>query len=67
MTLDKEFYTIKELCRLLLMSESTIYRLIRDGKLITHNFSRKNTRIRRDDLEEFLSRFRKEGRGQNED
>ena len=50
--------TIKEISKLLRLSERTIYRLIEAGKLKTIKFSRKATRIDEKDLNQFIKKHK---------
>ena len=55
--LDREFYTVKELAKLLRVSPLTIYRLASRGELPCYNIGRAK-RFRRCDIEAFLNRRR---------
>jgi len=50
--------TIKEISKLLRLSERTIYRLIEAGKLKVIKFSRKATRIDEKDLNQFIKKHK---------
>jgi excisionase family DNA binding protein len=54
LSLEKEFYTPKELAELLQLKVHTIYKYVRDGKLPVYVFG-KNQRFRCDDVEKFLN------------
>ena len=53
--LDREFYTVKELAKLLRVSPLTIYRLAAKGELTSYSIGRAK-RIRRCDLVAYLKR-----------
>ena len=55
--LPQEFYTVKELAKLLRVTEMTIYRLVKRGELPAYHIGRA-MRFRRDDIEAFLKRHR---------
>ena len=57
MTEEKEFYTVRDLAKLLLVTEMTVYRMIRRGDLPYYNIGR-SKRFRRDDVEAFLDKCR---------
>jgi excisionase family DNA binding protein len=52
---DHEFYTVPEAARLLRVSQPTIWRWIRSGRLAAVRVGRRAVRIRREDLERALS------------
>jgi len=57
MTEEPRLMTIKEVAAYLRVSGATIYRLMRSGELPSIKFSEKRfTRIRREDLEDFIQR-----------
>lgn len=66
MSEEKEFYTTRELARLLQVAEMTIYRMVRRGELPCHNIGRAK-RFRRSDVEAFLKRCRTPGEDHNQD
>ena len=49
----KEFYTIREVMKLLQLSRITLYRYIYSWKLITYKFWKEH-RIKKEDLDNFL-------------
>lgn len=51
--MEREFYLTEEVAELLRVSNMTIYRHIKAGKLKAYKFG-KDWRIRQDDLEAFL-------------
>jgi len=51
--MEREFYLTEEVAELLRVSNMTIYRHIKAGKLKAYKFG-KDWRIRKDDLETFL-------------
>ncbi len=55
MTLDKEFYTIKEIADLLSVSNRTVERWIADGKLVAIRLNPRSLRVQKEDLQRFLS------------
>ncbi len=55
--LPQEFYTVKELAKLLRVTEMTIYRLVKRGEIATYHIGRV-MRFRRDDIEGFLEKHR---------
>lgn len=61
MTELKKFYTVKELAEMLQVTDMTIYRLVRRGKLPCYNIGRAK-RFRRDDVETFLEDCRTRGK-----
>ncbi len=63
MALEKEFYTIKGLCELLEISESTVHRLMRSGKLKYYKIGQRGTRFRREDIEIYLESISSEING----
>lgn len=66
MSEEKEFYTTRELARLLKVAEMTIYRMVRRGELPCHNIGRAK-RFRRGDVEAFLKRCRTNGGNYDQD
>ncbi len=61
MTELKEFYKVKELAKILQVTDMTIYRLVRRGELPCYNIGRAK-RFRRDDVEAFLDDCRAGGK-----
>ena len=55
--LPQEFYTVKELAKLLRVTEMTIYRLVKRGELAAYHIGRA-MRFRRGDIEAFLQERR---------
>jgi len=53
----KEFYTVKDLAKLLQVTEMTVYRMIRRGDLPHYKIGR-SKRFRHDDVEAFLEKCR---------
>ena len=53
----KDFYTVEEIARMLSLNKNTIYTLIKDKKLKAIKISRKAIRIKREDLDTFLSKL----------
>ncbi len=66
MTEEKEFYTVRDLAKLLQVTEMTVYRMIRRGDLPHYNIGR-SKRFRRDDVEAFLEKCRIHGRDEASD
>lgn len=56
-SLDREFYTVKELAELFRVTPLTIYRLANRGEIASYKIGRA-TRIRKRDVEAFLGRSR---------
>ena len=54
----QEFYTVKEIMKLLKLSRLTIYRYIEAKKLKTYKFWLEH-RIKKEDLEQFLDQSKK--------
>ena len=64
MTLEKEFYTRKELAGLLKISERTVQRLVESGDLRAHHIGaggskRPSVRFRKEDIEAYLAKASK--------
>jgi len=57
MSEEKEFYTVRDLAKLLQVTEMTVYRMIRRGDLPHYKIGR-SKRFRRDDVEAFLEKCR---------
>ena len=55
--LPQEFYTVKELAKLLRVTEMTIYRWVKHRELVAYQIGRV-MRFRRDDIEAFLKKHR---------
>ena len=55
--LPQEFYTVKELAKLLRVTEMTVYRLVKRAELAAYHIGRA-MRFRRDDIEAFLEKHR---------
>ncbi len=53
----QEFSTVKELAKLLKVTERTVFRLIERGEIAVHRIGRVK-RFRRDDIEAYLRRAR---------
>lgn len=58
---NREFFTAEEVATMLQVNKVSVYRLLTNGQLPYHQFG-KLKRIRRADLEAFLSRSRKGGK-----
>jgi len=56
--LNEEFYTIKEISKLLKVAYLTVYRWVQEGKIIAFKVG-KQYRIRKIDLENFIISFKK--------
>ena len=52
-----EFYTVKELAKLLKVTQRTVYRLVERGELPVHSFGRAK-RFSRADVEDYIERSR---------
>jgi len=52
--MEKEFYTVKELAKLLSVNPMTIYRMVDRGELPVYIIGGRAKRFRRDDIEEYL-------------
>jgi len=59
--MDKEFYTVKELAKLLSVNPMTIYRMVDRGELPVYIIGGKAKRFRREDIEAYLKKVRKSG------
>jgi excisionase family DNA binding protein len=59
--LEKEFYTVKELAKLLSVNPMTIYRMVDRGELPVHFVGGRAKRFRRADIEAYLKKIRKAG------
>ena len=66
MSLEKEFYTVKELAELLCVKPLTIYRMVQRKELPHYKIGR-SVRFRRDDIEAYLKSRRKPGCGDQPD
>jgi excisionase family DNA binding protein len=51
---EKEFLTVKETAKLLGVSKSTLYRLIKNGALNAGNLSERTTRIKRTEIDKLF-------------
>ena len=58
--MEDEILTIKEAAKLLRVSQTQIYRLIKEGELPVIKRGKRYTRLQRTDLLFFLERYRKE-------
>jgi len=59
-SLEKEFYTVRELAELFCVKPLTIYRMVQRKELPFHKIGR-SVRFRRDDIEEYLRTRRTPG------
>lgn len=61
MALEKEFYTVRELARLLSVNPMTIYRMVDRGELPVYIIGGRAKRFRKQDIEEYLKKVRSHG------
>jgi excisionase family DNA binding protein len=56
MNAQVEFYSVREVARILRINVIGVYKLIQNGELRAHRFTERRTRISRNDLSEFIAR-----------
>lgn len=51
---ELDFYTVREVAKMLKINVVGVYELIKEGELKAHRFSERRTRVHRTDLQEFI-------------
>jgi len=57
---EEQYYTIKEVAKMLKVVYLTVYRWIQSGKLTAYKVG-KQYRIKKSDLDKFMERYKKNG------
>ena len=63
--MEKKLLTVKEVCELLSVSKTTVYKLIKEGKLHPIKLTPKATRFSMEDIEALIQESREKPEGES--